>query len=52
MIVKDGFAWNGETYSSLSQVANAITGARWNGHRFFGLRKAQTDQVGGAVDAQ
>ena len=34
----DGFAWNGNTYPSLSQVAFAITGTRWNGPRFFGLR--------------
>ena len=34
----DGFAWNGNTYRSLSQVAFAITGTRWNGPRFFGLR--------------
>jgi Protein of unknown function (DUF2924) len=32
----DGFAWNGKTYPSLSQVAFAITGTRWNGPRFFG----------------
>jgi hypothetical protein len=34
----DGFAWNGQTYPSLSQVAFAITGTRWNRPRFFGLR--------------
>ncbi len=34
----DGFVWNGKTYPSLSQVAFAITGTRWNGPRFFGLR--------------
>jgi len=34
----DGFAWNGKTYPSLSKVAFAITGTRWNGPRFFGLR--------------
>src|SRR5829696_1104305 len=34
-----GFAWNGTSYSSLSQVARAITGTRWNGPRFFGLRE-------------
>jgi len=34
----DGFAWNGNTYCSLSQIAFAITGTRWNGPRFFGLR--------------
>ena len=37
-VLVDGFAWNGNTYSSLSQVAFAITGTRWNGPRFFGLR--------------
>ena len=34
----NGFAWNGKTYPSLSKVAFAITGTRWNGPRFFGLR--------------
>jgi Protein of unknown function (DUF2924) len=38
MVMADGFAWNGRTYGSLSQVAFAITGTRWNGPRFFGLR--------------
>ena len=38
MVLGDGFAWNGETYASLSKVARAITGTRWNGPRFFGLR--------------
>jgi hypothetical protein len=37
-VLADGFAWNGNTYSSLSKVAFAITGTRWNGPRFFGLR--------------
>jgi Protein of unknown function (DUF2924) len=37
-VLPDGFAWNGHTYRSLSQVAFAITGTRWNGPRFFGLR--------------
>jgi hypothetical protein len=36
--LEGGFAWNGKTYRSLSQVAKAITGTNWNGHRFFGLR--------------
>jgi hypothetical protein len=38
MVMADGFAWNGQTYDSLSRVAFAITGTRWNGPRFFGLR--------------
>lgn len=38
MHMTDGYAWNGSSYRSLSQVARAITGVRWNGPRFFGLR--------------
>ena len=38
MVMDDGFAWNGQTYDSLSKVAFAITGTNWNGPRFFGLR--------------
>jgi hypothetical protein len=37
-VLADGFAWNGKTYSSLSKVAVAITGTRWSGPRFFGVR--------------
>ena len=37
-VLTDGFAWNGKTYPSLSKIAQAITGTRWNGPRFFGLR--------------
>jgi hypothetical protein len=38
MVLEKGFAWNGETYSSLSQIAKAMTGTSRKGHRFFGLR--------------
>jgi len=38
MVMSDGYAWNGQTFDSLSKVAFAITGTRWNGPRFFGLR--------------
>ena len=37
-VLADSFAWNGKTYPSLSNVAFAITGTRWNGPKFFGLR--------------
>ena len=37
-VLTDGFSWNGKTYPSLSKAAFAITGTRWNGPRFFGLR--------------
>src|SRR3979490_3056033 len=39
MVMSDGFAWNGKTYDSLSKVAFAITGTKWNGPRFFGLTR-------------
>jgi hypothetical protein len=41
-ISEGGFVWQDKTYTSLSAIAREITGARWNGPRFFGLR-AQDD---------
>ena len=38
MVLDKGFAWNGTTYDSLSQVAGAITGTNINGPRIFDLR--------------
>jgi hypothetical protein len=45
MVVGNGFAWEGKTYGSLSKIAFAITGTKWNGPRFFGLRAAIAEQV-------
>ena len=45
MILEKGFAWNGATYRSLSQIAKAMTVTSWNGHRFFGLRPASDRRV-------
>jgi hypothetical protein len=42
LVMPDGFAWNGKTFDSLSKVALAITGTKWNGPRFFGLRDKQS----------
>jgi hypothetical protein len=36
-VLEGGFAWQGQTFSSLSAAARAITGTNWNGRRFFGL---------------
>jgi hypothetical protein len=41
-VLEEGFLHAGTTYRSLSQVARAITGTRWNGLRFFGLREVPT----------
>src|SRR5215210_4338649 len=38
VVVEGGYAYLGQTYSSLSEIARLITGTNWNGPRFFGLR--------------
>ena len=48
MVMSDGFAWNGQTYDTLSKVAFAITGTKWNGPRFFGLRDKEDRLDAGA----
>ena len=50
MILEEGFAWNGQTFGSLSQIAKAMTGTNWNGHRFFGLRQGKNDAAGHGMD--
>ena len=37
-VTEKGVFWNGQHHRSLSAVARAITGARWSGPRFFGLK--------------
>jgi hypothetical protein len=39
VVTEEGFLWNGERHSSLSVIARQITGTRWNGWVFFGLKK-------------
>jgi hypothetical protein len=41
VVLDDGFAFEGGTYASLSEIAREITGTRWNGPKFFGLRAAK-----------
>jgi len=43
-VLGHGFAWQGTTYGSLSEIARAITGARWSGPRFFGLKELPQDR--------
>jgi hypothetical protein len=42
-VMKDGFDWQGRKFKSLSAVAREITGTRWNGYRFFGLRERKRE---------
>ena len=44
-VLRDGFDWQGRKFKSLSAVARAITGTRWNGYRFFGLRERKREQA-------
>lgn len=39
LVKAEGFEYQGLTYNSLSKIANDITGKRWNGWVFFGLKK-------------
>ena len=39
-VTRDGYEWQGRPYQSLSAIARAITGTRWNGLVFFGLKRA------------
>ncbi len=39
MVLEEGYTWNGQQFTSLSEVALRITGTRWSGPRFFGLRQ-------------
>lgn len=45
-----GFTHDEQTYSSLSHVARAITGTRWSGPRFFGLRPEDVEGVGDGAE--
>ena len=47
VVLASGFAYKGRTYRSLSEIAFAITGTKWNGPRFFGLRRSSNDESGG-----
>ncbi|HVT26697.1 MAG TPA: DUF2924 domain-containing protein [Lacipirellulaceae bacterium] len=40
LVTEEGFVWEGRIWTSLSVIAREITGARWSGPRFFGLRTA------------
>ncbi|TAH37512.1 MAG: DUF2924 domain-containing protein [Alphaproteobacteria bacterium] len=39
LVLSDGYLHKGKTYQTLSQIAREITGTRWSGPLFFGLRK-------------
>jgi hypothetical protein len=44
-VLEDGCEYNGRTYRSLSEIAREITGTRWSGPAFFGLKKRQSKRA-------
>jgi hypothetical protein len=44
-VAADGFTYQGRPYTNLSEIARLITGTRWNGPRFFGLRGKDSNDV-------
>lgn len=40
--LESGFAWKRKHYNSLSEIARTITGTRWNGLLFFGVKRRTT----------
>ncbi len=49
LVTDDGYVMNDRRFTSLTQIAQAITGAHWSGPRFFGLRAKAA--VSGAAEA-
>ena len=49
-VTADGFEWQGRPYTSISAIARAITGTRWNGWVFFGLKRGGRRQAEAPVE--
>jgi len=47
-VLDDGFDFHGERFRSLSEIARKITGVRWSGPLFFGLKSSAKEQHYGA----
>ncbi len=48
-VLKEGFLYRSKRYCSLSEIARTITGSRWSGPLFFGLKSPSTEQSHGAA---
>ncbi len=49
IVRENGIVFNGKQYKSLSQVAHRITGTKWSGPLFFGLKANRQEQTNGAI---
>jgi Protein of unknown function (DUF2924) len=48
-VLKDGFLYHAKRFRSLSQIARVITGSRWSGPLFFGLKSSRKEQINEAA---
>jgi len=48
-VLKDGFLYRAKRFRSLSQIARAITGSRWSGPLFFGLKSSRKERTSEAA---
>jgi Protein of unknown function (DUF2924) len=48
-VLKDGFLYRAKRFRSLSRIARAITGSRWSGPLFFGLKSSGKEQISEAA---
>lgn len=44
-VTSSGFEYEDKEWSSLSEIANSITGTRWNGWVFFGVKKLKVQSA-------
>jgi hypothetical protein len=51
IILENGYLYQDRRYTSLSQIAQEITGTKWSGPRFFGLRRGTRPKAAGAGEA-
>ena len=51
VVTEEGFEYAGKAYSSLSKIAQTITGAHWSGPRFFGLNRSEVAGVQSELNA-
>jgi hypothetical protein len=49
-VLEDGFSYAERIYTSLSEIAREITGTRWNGPKFFGLRPSDKASINQSID--
>ena len=51
-VEREGYVWEGKSFSSLSAIARAITGTAWSGPRFFALKPSPAARSGMAERAK